>query len=299
MPQRVAITGASGTIGSALSALLTQRGDEVVHLVRRRPVTAAEIPWDPSTRTLDPADLAGVDAVVHLAGASVERRWTPKQKHAIFTSRVDGTHTIATAVARADHPIRLVSQSGTGFYGSDRGEEVLTEESAPGTGFIAEMVQAWEAAADPARDAGQPVVHTRTGVVLSCAGAVGRMLPWARLGLGGPIGSGRQLWSWITLHDTARGLAFLLDHAEVEGVVNLVGARPDRQRDVAAALGRALHRPTLLPAPAFGVRIYVGEFASEVLGSQRVSSRRLVEAGFSHDHETLDAGLAWVLDRCT
>lgn len=296
MPQRVAITGASGTIGGALSAFLTARGDEVVHLVRRRAHTAAEIEWHPTRHLLDPAALSGLDAVVHLAGASVEKRWTPARKQAIFASRVDGTHTLATALAAADHPIRLVSQSGTGYYGSDRGEEILTEESAQGQGFVAEMVRAWEAAADPAREAGLSVAHTRTGVVLNPGtGAMGKVLPLARLGLSGPLGSGRQFWSWITLRDTVAGLAYLIDHPEVQGPVNLVGLEPTRQKDFNAELARQLHRPALLPAPGFGVRIYVGEFAKEVLGSQRVVPTRLTASGFVHEDPTLERAIAWLL----
>ncbi len=296
MPQRVAITGASGTIGGALSAFLTQRGDEVAHLVRRPARTSAEISWDPAGGRLDPAALAGVGAVVNLAGASVEKRWTPRQKKAIFTSRVEGTRTIATALARADRPIRLVSQSGAGYYGSDRGEEVLSEDSEGGEGFVADMVRAWEGAADPAREAGLSVAHSRTGVVLSPqGGAMGRLLPFARLGLSGPLGSGRQFWSWITLHDAVRALAFLVDHPELEGPVNVVGTAPTRQRELAAELGRQLSRPAFFPAPAFGVRLYVGDFAAEVLGSQRILPSRLTAAGFTHDHPTLPQALAWVL----
>lgn len=296
MPQRVAITGASGTIGGALSAFLTARGDDVVHMVRRPARTAAEISWDPAAGLLDPASLAGLDAVVHLGGASVEKRWTPAQKRAIFTSRVEGTRTLARALADADQRIRLVSQSGTGYYGSDRGEEVLTEDSPGGEGFIADMVRAWEGAADPAREAGLSVAHSRTGVVLSpSTGAIGRVLPFARVGLSGPLGSGRQFWSWITLRDTVRALAFLVDHPDLEGPVNVVGAEPSRQLDVARELGRQLGRPSFFPAPGFGVRLYVGEFASEVLGSQRVLPRRLREAGFEHEDPELRGAVAWVL----
>jgi uncharacterized protein len=298
MPQRVAITGASGTIGGALSAFLTRRGDEVVHLVRRPAHTAAEIEWHPTRHLLDPAALAGLDAVVHLAGASVEKRWTPARKQAIFASRVDGTYTLATALSRADHPIRLVSQSGTGYYGSDRGEEILTEDSTQGSGFVADMVRAWEAAADRAREAGLSVAHSRTGVVLNPGtGAMGKVLPLARLGLSGPLGSGTQFWAWITLRDTVAGLAYLVDHPELQGPVNLVGPEPARQKDFAAELGRQLQRPAILPAPSAGVRVYVGEFAKEVLGSQRVMPSRLTASGFVHHDNTLEKAIAWLVRR--
>lgn len=297
MPQRVAITGASGMIGSALSAFLSARGDEVVHVVRRPARTSAEISWDPSNRQLEAAALSGVDAVVHLAGANVgEKRWTPSRKQEIFASRVDGTHTLATALAEADHPIRLVSQSAVGIYGSDRGDEVLTEESESGHGFLAEVVRAWEAAAEPARAAGLSVVHPRTGIVLAPgAGAMGPLLRLAQLGLAGPLGSGRQFWPWITLHDTVRALAFLVDQPEVSGPVNVVGPAPARQKDIAAELARQLHRPSLLPAPGMGLRLYLGEFANDILGSQRVVPTRLLECGFAYEQDTLPKAVSWLL----
>ena len=298
MPQRVAITGASGLIGGALSAFLIDRGDEVLHLVRRPARTAAEISWDPANRVLDPAALGGVDAVVHLAGVNVgDKRWTPSRKQEIFASRVDGTHTLAAALAEADHPVRMVSQSAVGYYGSDRGNEVLTEDSQSGHGFLAEVVRAWEAAAEPARTAGLRVAHPRTGIVLAPgSGAMGPLLRLAQLGLAGPIGSGEQYWPWITLRDTVRCFAFLLDHPEVDGPVNLVGPAPARQKDIAAELARQLHRPALLPAPGMGVRLYLGEFANDILGSQRVMPSRLTANGFVHEDDTLPKAIAWLLD---
>jgi hypothetical protein len=297
MTQRVAITGASGMIGGALSAFLNSRGDDVLHLVRRPARTAAEISWDPTHRVLDPADLAGIDAVVHLAGANVgEKRWTPSRKQEIFASRVDGTHTLAAALAEADHPIRMVSQSAVGYYGSDRGNEVLTEDSEGGHGFLAEVVRAWEAAAEPARAAGLSVAHPRTGIVLAAgSGAMAPLLRLAQLGLAGPLGSGEQYWPWITLRDTVRALVHLVDHPELDGPVNVVGPAPARQKDIAAELARQLHRPALLPAPGIGVRLYVGEFANDILGSQRVMPTRLTASGFVHDHDTLPKAIAWLL----
>ncbi|MDF2143693.1 TIGR01777 family oxidoreductase [Knoellia sp. p5-6-4] len=297
MPQRVAITGASGLIGSALSAFLSERGDEVLHIVRRPARTSAEITWDPSNRQLEAAALANVDAVVHLAGANVgERRWTPSRKQEIFASRVDGTHTLAAALAEADHPIRLVSQSAVGIYGSDRGDEVLTEKSESGHGFLAEVVRAWEAAAEPARAAGLAVAHPRTGIVLAPgSGAMGPLLRLAQLGLAGPLGSGQQFWPWITLRDTVRALAFLVDRPEITGPVNVVGPAPARQKDIAAELARQLHRPALLPAPGMGVRLYLGEFANDILGSQRVVPERLCESGFAHEHDSLPKAIGWLL----
>ena len=296
MPQRVAIAGSSGLIGGALSAFLTGRGDEVVHLVRRPARTPAEVAWDPSSRVLDPALLEGVTAVVNLAGAGVgEHRWTPSYKQQILASRVDATHTVATALAERGGPARLVSASAVGYYG-DRGDEVLTEESGPGEGFFTEVVRAWESAADPARDAGIQVAHSRSGIVLAAhGGALERMLQVARLGLGGPLGGGRQYFPWISLRDEVAALAFLIDHPEITGPVNLCGPQPCPQREVAAELGRQLHRPAVLPAPALGLKVVLGELSSDVLASLRVMPARLVREGFVHQDATLEQAIAWAL----
>ncbi|HET7475811.1 MAG TPA: TIGR01777 family oxidoreductase [Dermatophilaceae bacterium] len=303
MPKRVAITGASGFIGSALSTHLRGRGDEVLHLVRRPAGSQRnprEVSWDPAAGTLDPADLAGVDALVHLAGAGVaDHRWTPSYKQQIFASRVDGTTTVASALAQLGDPrAALVVASGIDVYGADRGEEPLTEQSEPGEGFLADVVRAWEAAAGPARAAGLRVAHARTGLVLGPGGgSLARMLPLARLGLGGPLGSGRQWWSWITLQDTVRAYAHLVDHSGVAGPVNLVSPAPARQRDLAKALGAALHRPAVLPAPAAALRLYLGEFASAVLGSKNISPTVLTGSGFAWEHPDLQTAVRWVVDQ--
>ncbi|KQU70374.1 epimerase [Phycicoccus sp. Root563] len=296
MPQRVAVTGSTGLIGSALSAFLRERGDEVVRLVRRAPEQPDEVRWDPAARLLDPAALSGVTAVVHLAGAGVgDHRWTPSYQQQILGSRVDGTTTIATALADLGEPVRLVSGSAVGVYG-DRGDEVLTEDSPLGGGFLSEVVRAWEAAADPARDAGLSVAHPRTGIVLSPeGGALSRMLPLARLGINGPLGNGRQWWPWISLRDTVAGLAHLVDHPEVEGPVNLVAPTPDRQIDIARALGRQIHRPAIFPAPAFGIKLVLGGFSDEILTSKRVVAQRLTASGFTHRDPDIASALRWVL----
>ena len=293
MPQRVAITGSSGLIGSALSAFLTARGDEVVHLVRRPSRTPSEVAWDPASRHLDPDAIEGATAVVNLAGAGVgDQRWTPRYQQQILASRVDSTHTIATALAQRGGTARLVSGSAVGFYG-DRGDEVLTEESAAGSGFLTEVVRAWEAAADPAVDAGIPVAFSRTGLVMAPGGgALERMIPLAKVGINGCLGSGRQWWPWISLHDTVAALTHLVDHPEIVGPVNVVGAAPTRQLDVAKALGRALRRPALLPAPAFGIKAVLGGFSVEVLTSKRAVPARLVDSGFTHRDHDLAATLA-------
>lgn len=296
MSKRVAITGSSGLIGGALSTFLEQRGDQVVRLVRRAPRDASQVQWDPASRRLDPAALRGVDAVVHLAGAGVgDRRWTPAYQREILTSRVDGTTAIAGALAELGGEVRLVSGSAVGYYG-DRGDEILTEDSAAGTGFLSEVVRAWEAAAEPARAAGVSVAHPRTGIVLAqSGGAMARMLPLARLGINGPLGNGKQWWPWISLRDTVAGLAFLVDHPELTGPVNLVGPSPDRQLDLARELGRQIHRPALLPAPAFGIKLVLGGFSDEVLTSKRALPARLTGAGFVHQDDSLASALRAVL----
>lgn len=299
MPQRVAITGSSGLIGGALSAFLRQRGDEVLHVVRREPRTSAEIGWDPRHRRLDPADLAGVTAVVNLAGANVgAKRWTPAYKQEIFASRVDATHTIASTLAELDEPVRLVNASAIGLYGSDRGDEVLTEDSEPGQGFLADVVRAWESATKPAADAGLPVAMARTGLVMSPdGGAFERLLTLGRLGLLGPLGSGRQFWSWITLRDVVRGYVHLVDRPDITGPANLVGPAPARQAEVARAVATCLHRPALVPAPGFALKAVLGEFADDVLGSARVMPSVLTASGFTFEQDTLEQAATWLIDQ--
>ena len=294
--QRVAISGASGLIGSALSAFLRARGDEVVHLVRRQPRAGYEIGWDPATRTLDPGELSGVTAVVHLAGAGVgDHRWTAAYKHEILASRVDGTATIATALADLGEPIALVSGSAMGAYG-DRDDELLTEDSEMGHGFLADVVRAWESATKPAQDAGLRVAHARTGLVLAPnGGAMERVLRLARFGLAGPLGSGRQYWSWITLHDEVRALAHLIDQ-DLSGPVNLVSVQPLRQAEVMKVLGAVLGRPAVLPAPTLALKVIMGEFASDILGSQRVLPSVLTASGFVFDHDTIESAMRWLVD---
>jgi uncharacterized protein len=293
---RIAVTGSSGLIGTALIASLKARGDEVVRLVRRTPRTADEVQWDPTTRTLDVRALDGVDGVVHLAGVGVgDKRWTPAYKHEILASRVDGTHAVAEAVAAADHPVRFVSGSAVGFYG-DRGDEELTEASPPGADFLSDVVLAWEAAAQPAVDAGASVAVIRSGIVLAReGGAMKPLLRLARLGLGGPLGSGRQFMPWITLADEVGAILHLLDRDDVTGPVNLSAPSPARQREVADALGRALHRPAVLPAPSVAIRLVLGEFAVEILGGQRIVGKKLEASGYSFQHADLDTAIRWLV----
>ncbi|GAA8851322.1 TIGR01777 family oxidoreductase [Helicobacter pylori] len=290
--QRIAITGASGLIGGALSSSLRADGHEVVHLVRREAKGDHERPWDPDRRVLDPAVLADVDTVVHLAGAGVgDRRWTPTYKMLIRTSRVHGTDLVARTVAAGAGPTRLVTASAVGFYG-DRGDEVLTEASAPGRTYLAGVVRDWEAAAAPAVAAGVPVAHARTGIVLAAhGGALAPMLLVGRLGIGGPLGSGRQWLPWVSLDDVVGAYTRLVEDPTLEGPVNLTAPHPERQRELARGIGRRLHRPAVVPTPAVAMRLAIGEFAGEALASTRVLPQRLDAAGFEHRHPHLDDAL--------
>lgn len=302
MTKRVAIAGSSGLIGDALRRHLLDRGDEVVRLVRGRPQAPDERSWTPGAGDLPLDALDGVHAVVNLAGAGIgDRRWDDDHKRLIESSRVESTRTIAHALARiAEHTerrIRFVSGSAVGFYG-DRGDEVLTEQSAPGTDFLSGVVQRWEAATSEAIAAGIPVALLRTGLVMApSGGAFERLLVLARLGLGGPLGSGRQWWPWITLEDEVRAIAHLVDHPEITGPVNAVAPAQDRQRDIAAELGRQLGRPAILPAPRLALRVAVGEFGDRILDSQRIVPSRLTESGFDFEHPDLTTAVRWLLAR--
>jgi uncharacterized protein (TIGR01777 family) len=294
---KVIVTGASGLLGTALVTNLRTDGHEVVRLVRRSARAADEAEWDPSNRRLDPAVLAGATAVVHLAGAGVgDKRWSQDYKNTILASRVDGTTTIAAALAACPDEARpkvLLSASGVGFYG-DTGEEVADETSATGDGFLAEVVRRWESATAAAVDAGVRVVTTRNGLVLAEHGGVlHKMLPVFKAGLGGRLGSGRQWMSWIALPDHLAAMRFLLDRDDVSGPVNLTSPEPVRNRDYTKALGRALHRPTLAVVPPVALRAAFGEFADEgVLVSQRVVPARLEAAGFTFTYADIDAALS-------
>lgn len=294
-PLRIAVTGASGLIGTALVAHLRADGHEVLRLVRRPAGAADEVTWDPVAGTVDLGRLAGVHAVVHLAGAGVgEHRWTAAYRKVILDSRVQGTGTIARAVAELDPaPGVLVSASAIGFYG-DTGSRAVDETAPRGAGFLAEVVEAWEAAAEPARVAGVRVAHPRSGLVMArSGGAWARLLPLFRLGLGGRLGNGRQYWSYITLQDEVRALTHLLD-SELAGPVNLTAPEPATNAEITKAMGAALHRPTLLPVPAIALKTVLGEFSSEVLGSARVRPARLLADGFTFRHPDLVSAVATV-----
>lgn len=300
-PVTVAVSGASGMIGGELVPYLTTQGCAVRRLVRHAARASDEIAWDPARGALDPAALAGVDAVVHLAGAGIaDRRWTPARKREVVESRVLGTGLLArTLAAMPRPPAVMVSASAMGWYG-DRGEEPLDESSGPGRGFLAEVAREWEAAADPARAAGVRVAHPRIGIVLwPQGGALAPLVRATRLGAGGPLGDGRQWWSWITLHDLLDMLVRAVDDPALAGPFNAVAPEPVRQRDLARALGRTLRRPAFLPAPAFALRLMLGrELADDVLlSSQRLTPRRLTERGYVHRDPELGAALARLFGR--
>lgn len=289
---KIAITGASGFIGTALVPSLRADGHEVLRLVRRPPTAPDEVSWDPRAGTVDMDRLAGVDAVIHLAGVGVgDKRWSDSYKAEILGSRVDGTTTIAHAVATLDpKPTVLISASAIGYYG-DTGDRAVDESARKGEGFLADVVEAWESSADEARSAGVRVVHPRTGLVMAAkGGAWARLLPLVRLGVGGRLGNGRQYWSFITLADELRALAFLLT-ADLSGPVNLTAPTPVTNAEVVKAMGRELHRPTVLAVPAFALKTVLGEFSSEVLGSSRVLPTALLAAGFSYQHPDIDSAV--------
>ncbi|WEB42979.1 TIGR01777 family oxidoreductase [Streptomyces yunnanensis] len=279
---RIAITGSTGLIGTALVRNLRADGHDVVRLVRRRPTAADEVSWDPKGR-LDPAALAGCEAVVHLAGAGVaDHRWTAAYKQELHDSRVLGTRTLATALAAMDVPPRvLVSGSAIGYYG-DTGDRRTDESGPAGSGFLPELCVAWEDAATPAQEAGIRTVLARTGLVVArSGGAWGRLFPLFRLGLGGRLGDGSQYWSFISLRDHIAALRHLLATEELSGPVNLTAPEPVTNREATAVMGRVLRRPTLCTVPAPVLRIALGEFAADVLGSQRIVPRQLLDSGFA------------------
>jgi uncharacterized protein len=295
---QVAISGASGFIGSALARDLAADGIDVVRLVRRRASAPDEIGWDPSAggRGLDPKSLAGVNAVVHLSGAPIAgRRWTAGRKALLRASRIGSTQVLAAALARADpRPRVLLCGSAIGYYG-DTGNQAVDESAPAGAGFLAELVRDWEAAAAEARDAGARVVSLRSGVVLGRGGGMlGRLWPAFRFGLGARIGAGRQYLSWISLADEVRAIRFLLGPVSLDGPVNLTAPEPVTNAEFTRALATVLGRPAVLRVPAFALRAALGEVASELLASARVLPARLTEAGFEFGDPAIEVALARV-----
>jgi uncharacterized protein (TIGR01777 family) len=298
---RVAITGSTGLIGSALTRSLLLDGHQVVRLTRPgsgSPADGSEsATWDPKAGTVQPGALQGVDAVVHLAGAGIgDKRWNDAYKKELRDSRVLGTQTIARAVTELEVPPRvLISASAVGYYG-DTGDRVVDESTPAGDDFLAQLCVEWEAAAAPAARAGIRVAHPRTGLVVSAkGGAWGRLFPLFRAGLGGRLGSGKQYWPFIALADEIAALRFVIDNDHVAGPLNFSAPEPLTNSEITKAMGRALNRPTLASVPEFALKIAVGEFATGITGSCRAVPAGLLKAGFSFQYPTIEQALDAVL----
>jgi uncharacterized protein (TIGR01777 family) len=294
---KIAVTGASGLIGQPLVAHLRQQGHNVYRMVRRATSAPDEITWNPESGFVDLEKLAGTEAVIHLAGAGVgDHRWTDAYKKEIRDSRVKGTDTIARAIASLDPKPRVfVSGSAIGFYG-DTGDRIVTETDPAGHGFLADVVVAWEAAANPARDAGIRVVHPRTGLVVAGnGGAWGRMFPLFKAGVGGKLGSGKQYWSWISLRDEVGALTYLMENESLTGPVNLTAPTPQTNAEITKVMGSVLGRPTLLAVPSIALKTVLGEFSSEVLGSARVLPAVLEQKGFYFQDTTIESAIRQAL----
>lgn len=296
---RIAVTGSSGLIGSALVNHLRSLGHEVRRFVRREPHAADEISWDPERKLIDVKTIEGLDGIIHLAGASIAaRRWSRSYKQLIRSSRIDSTQLLVEALQKTASPPRFfLCASAIGYFG-DRGEEVLTEASPRGKGFLAAVVEEWETTARYAEEYGVRVVNLRFGQVLARhGGVVASLLPVFRLGLGGPIGQGLAWWSWILLEDVCRAVEFLLDHAEIRGPVNITSPNPVRNRDFTKAFAKAIHRPAVLRVPTLLLKLLFGQLAQEVLlASARVIPVRLQESGFSFAYADIDKAFAKIFE---
>jgi uncharacterized protein (TIGR01777 family) len=297
---KVLISGSHGLVGKALISSLSSDGHEIVRLVRGTPSGPAEVEWHPNEGRIDAANLEGFDAVVHLAGESIASgRWTDEKKRAIRDSRVKGTALLSEALARLSRPPAVfLRASAIGYYG-DRGDEVLTEKSAPGKDFLASVCVEWENATRAAIEKGIRTVHTRFGIILDAEeGALGKMLTPFRMGIGGRVGHGRQWMSWIAIEDVVNGLRFVIEDKTTSGPINFVAPNAVRNAEFTKSLGHVLSKPTLFPVPAFGVRLAFGEMGDALLlSSQRVEPRVLRERGFVFRWARLDEALRHLLAR--
>ncbi len=293
---KVVLAGASGLLGSELLSSLIKSGHVVRVLVRREPQQSTEVRWHPERGELDPATLAGFDAVVCLSGAGVgDHRWNEAYKRTLRESRLGPTSTLAAALASGAGPSVFLSASAVGYYGDTR-DQIVDESASAGTGFLARMCRDWEAAAAPAAEAGVRVVNLRTGLVLARnGGLLARLKPIVRLGVGGPLGSGRQFQPWISMTDELAAMRFALEADQLRGPVNLTGPTPVTNRELISALARQLHRPAVLPVPGVVLRAVLGEFADDALTGQRAVPAKLLGAGFEFRHLTLDGALRSVL----
>jgi uncharacterized protein len=294
----ILLSGASGLIGSTLTPFLTTNGHQVVKLSRRSSKgDGATATWDPATGKIDLSQAGPLDAVVHLAGETIAQRWTPAAKARISESRIHGTRLLSEALARLPQPPRVLAcASATGFYGH-RGDEMLNEQSARGSGFLAEVCQAWEAATQPAAQKGIRVVNLRLGIVLSpVGGALGKMLPAFRLGLGGKLGGGQHYWSWIALDDVLSAIHHVLTDKSLNGPVNVVAPRAVTNLEFTKTLGKVLGRPTVFAVPAFAIKLLFGEMGEEaMLASSRVQPSRLQQSGFAFRFPELEPALRYLL----
>lgn len=292
---RVLISGASGLVGTELSRQLLELGHEPIRLVRGPSSSDSEISWNPATGELPDDALAGVDAVVNLAGATTGKiPWTAKYMRTLIDSRIGSTRTLVEAINKSANPPKvLISGSASGIYG-DRGDEILDESASRGTGFLADLASAWE---DEAQKANTRVVLVRTTMVMSKKlGALGKLLPLIKLGIGGALGSGKQWWAWISLEDEARAIIHLINKESAVGAYNLTAPEPATCEQIIKELGRQLHRPTFLKVPAFAMKLLIGVAADELLlCSQKMTSHRLEETGFEFKHPTLEKSVGYVL----
>jgi uncharacterized protein (TIGR01777 family) len=297
MASTILISGASGLIGSALVPALERAGHRVRRLVRRDASSGTEVSWNPAHREMNSGALEDVDVVINLTGETVGQRWTSARRRRIRASRVDATGTLVAAIGKAKRkPATLINASAVGYYG-DRGDTLLDEQESPGHGFLAEVCQQWERAAAVAAEPGTRVVRMRTGLVLAKeGGALQRMLPPFRAGIGGRLGDGQQWMSWIALPDLVRAIIWTIDHAAIVGPVNMCVPNPVRNEEFTRALGLELHRPTIVPVPAFALRAIFGQMALEtLLASQRATPSVLLASGFAFETPTISQALAQVL----
>lgn len=297
---RLLISGASGLLGSELQPFLRRAGHDVNHLSRTRDgKECCNFYWDPYAETLDDLALEGVEAVIHLSGQNIARRWTSAQKRAIRKSRAQTTRFLCKAIANYEEPPKtLICASAIGYYG-DRGDELLDESSAPGSGFLAEVTREWEAAAAPAAEQGIRVVNLRIGVVLSRkGGALAKMLLPFKLGVGGKIGGGDQYWSWVAIDDVVGAIGHALTNESLSGPVNAVAPNPATNAEFTRALGKTLSRPTIMPLPRFAARLALGEMADALLlASARVAPKKLLESGYQFRHPRLEEALRHALGK--
>ena len=298
--EKVLLSGSSGMLGRAIGAALKRQRIPLLRLVRHEPQNSGEVLWNPAAGLIDAQALEGAAAAVHLSGANVtERRWTEKYKREMTDSRVQSTRLLAETLARLSKPPRvLVTASAVGIYGN-RGDEILDENSPPGRGYFPDLCHTWEAAARPAIACGIRVVHLRFGIVIGKDGGVmARLAPLFRLGLGGRLGNGRQWMSWVSEADVVSAALFALEKTDLAGPVNVVAPQPVTNAEFTRVLGQAVHRPALLPAPAFALRLAFGEMADEaLLASTRAVPNRLRQAGFVFAHPTLAEAFAVALGK--